>query len=316
MSGAPVAVGGGGPEGQTFAGLGAVSRWASFVKLPHTVFALPFALVGVTLASWTHAVTWTPLGWAVLAFTSARFAAMAFNRLVDRSFDALNPRTQQRELPRGVIGVGAARMSVVLAAALFVLSAWMLNPLCLLLSPVALGWVLGYSYAKRFTRYAHLWLGLGLSIAPAGGWLAVTGAWPAPWWLLPLLAIAVATWVAGFDVLYALPDAEFDRSQGLHSIPAAMGVPRAILVARALHTVTLLMFVLVGVALPEAGAVAGVAWWVAVALAAGILLYEHLLVKADDLSKLDAAFFTMNGVMSIGFFCCVLAGRLLAGARP
>ncbi len=314
MSGAQATVGG--PrEGQTFVGPSTFAKWASFVKLPHTVFALPFALVGVTLASWTHAVMVAQVGWAVLAFTSARFAAMAFNRLVDRTFDALNPRTQQRELPRGVISVGAARLSVVLAGALFVLSAWMLNPLCLWLSPIALGWVLCYSYAKRFTRYAHLWLGLGLSIAPAGGWLAVTGAWPTPWWLLPLLSIGVASWVAGFDVLYALPDAEFDRTQGLFSIPAAIGVPRAIVMARVLHTVTVLAFVLVGVALPAAGAVAGIAWWLGVALAATILLYEHSLVKANDLSKLDAAFFTMNGVLSILFFCCVIAGRLLAGAR-
>ena len=314
MSGAQATVGG--PrEGQTFAGPGMFAKWASFVKLPHTVFALPFALVGVTLASWTHAVTVAQVGWAVLAFTSARFAAMAFNRLVDRKFDALNPRTQQRELPRGVIGVGAARVSVVAAGAVFVLSAWMLNPLCLLLSPIALGWVLGYSYGKRFTRYAHLWLGVGLSIAPAGGWLAVTGAWPTPWWLLPLLSIGVASWVAGFDVLYALPDAEFDRSQGLFSIPATIGVPRAIVVARTLHTVTIVAFALVGVALPVAGAVAGVAWWTGVILAAGILSYEHSLVKADDLSKLDAAFFTMNGVLSILFFCCVFAGRLLAWGR-
>ncbi len=302
-------------EGQTFTGPGAFAKWASFVKLPHTVFALPFALVGVTLASWTHAVSMAQVGWAVLAFTSARFAAMAFNRLVDRTFDALNPRTQQRELPRGVIGVGAARVSVALAGAVFVLSAWMLNPLCLMLSPVALGWVLGYSYAKRFTRYAHLWLGVGLSIAPAGGWLAVTGMWPAPWWLLPLLSIGVACWVAGFDVLYALPDAEFDRSQKLFSIPAAIGVPGAIVVARVLHGITLLAFALVGIALPEAGAVAGAAWWLGVSIAAGILLYEHSLVKANDLSKLDAAFFTLNGVLSILFFCCVLAGRLLGGAR-
>ncbi len=311
MSGAQASVGG--PrEGQTFAGPGVVSTWASFVKLPHTVFALPFALVGVTLASWTHAVTVSQVGWAVLAFTSARFAAMAFNRLVDRRFDALNPRTAQREIPRGVIGVGAARASVVLAGALFIVSAWRLNPLCLALSPIALAWVLGYSYAKRFTRYAHLWLGVGLSIAPAGGWLAVTGAWPTPWWLLPLLAVAVASWVAGFDVLYALPDAEFDRSQGLFSIPSAIGVPRAIVVARALHTLTVVAFALVGWALPMAGATAGVAWWAGVAVAASILWYEHGLVKADDLSKLDAAFFTMNGVMSLLFFACVLAGRLIA----
>ena len=316
MSGAPATIEGGEREGQTFAGPSAFSKWASFVKLPHTVFALPFALVGVALASWSVPVGWRTVGLAVLAFSSARFAAMAFNRVVDRQWDALNPRTQQRELPRGLIGVGAARLAVALAALVFVVSAGLLNPLCLALSPVALLWVLGYSYAKRFTRFAHLWLGVGLSIAPAGGWLAVTGAWPVPWWLLPLLAVAVASWVAGFDVLYALPDAEFDRAQGLRSIPAALGVANAIWVARTLHLLTVVAFTLAGLALPAAGAVAGAWWWAGVSLAAAILLYEHSLVRADDLSKLDAAFFTMNGVLSILFFGCVLAGRVLSGGAP
>lgn len=307
-------VGVAGREGQTYAGRTRLGVWASFVKLPHTVFALPFALVGVVLASYTHAVTGTTLLWVVVAFSAARFAAMAFNRVVDREFDARNPRTQQRELPRGALSVTAAKASVVVSAALFLFAASRLNTLCLVLAPASLMWVLGYSYAKRFTRYAHLWLGMGLAIAPGAGWLAVTGVWPAPWWLLWVLAAAVMTWVAGFDVLYALPDADFDRAHGLKSLPQSLGVPRALMVARGLHLATVLAFALVGVALPQAGIPVTWLWWTGVAVVAALLLYEHSLVSADDLSKLDAAFFTMNGVISVTFFGFVLAARLLAAA--
>ena len=303
-----------GREGQTYDGRTRLGVWASFVKLPHTVFALPFALVGVTLASYTHAVTPAMLGWVVLAFSAARFAAMAFNRVVDREFDARNPRTQNREIPRGALSVTAAKVSVAVAAGVFLLAAGMLNRLCLVLAPVSLVWVLGYSYAKRFTRYAHLWLGLGLAIAPGAGWLAVTGVWPEPWWLLWVLASAVMTWVAGFDILYALPDAEFDRAHGLKSLPQSLGVGRALLVSRALHLWTILAFVLVGMALPQAGIPVTWLWWAAVGVAAALLLYEHSLVSADDLSKLDAAFFTMNGVIAVAFFGFVLAARLLGPA--
>jgi 4-hydroxybenzoate polyprenyltransferase len=301
-------------EGQTFAGGSRLSVWASFVKLPHTVFALPFALVGVTLATWTTPVTPAVLGWVIVAFTAARFAAMAFNRVVDREYDARNPRTQMREIPRGALSVTAAKVSVVIASAVFIGAAAMLNPLCLALAPGSLAWVLGYSYAKRFTRFAHLWLGMGLAIAPGAGWLAVTGVWPDPWWLLPALAAAVLTWVAGFDVLYALPDAEFDRANGLRSLPQSLGVRRALLVARALHVSTVVAFTVAGVGLGAAGIPATWLWWVGVAVVAALLAYEHSLVSADDLSKLDAAFFTMNGVISVSFFACVLAARLLGSA--
>lgn len=303
-------------EGQTFAGESVVARWASFVKLPHTVFALPFALVGVVLASrlpvGTGSGTRAPLtlgrlAWVVLAFTAARWVAMAVNRIVDREFDARNPRTAMREIPRGAIGVRAAWGTVVVAAGLFVWAAGRLNPLCLALSPVALAWVCFYSFTKRFTRFAHVVLGVGLAIAPVGGYLAVTGAWSEPWGLLLVLTLAVTTWSGGFDILYALPDVAFDRANGLHSIPAALGVPRAIGVARALHLVTV-------AALAATVVVAGLgaAAWVGVAIAAGLLAYEHSLVRADDLAKLDAAFFTMNGVISMAFLACVLADRLLA----
>ncbi|HSJ65951.1 MAG TPA: UbiA-like polyprenyltransferase [Gemmatimonadaceae bacterium] len=294
-------------EGQTFAGRSAAIRYANLVKLPHTLFALPFALVGVVLASREAPVTVAAVFWVAIAFGAARFAAMGFNRIVDRDVDALNPRTASREIPSGAISARAAGVAVAIASAIFVVAAWRLNPLCLALSPVALGWVLGYSYAKRFTRFAHLWLGLGLGIAPAGGYLAITGAWSEPWWILPALSLAVMSWVAGFDIFYALQDVSFDRSQGLHSIPAAVGESRAILVARVLHGITVAALAVVGIG------IGGGAWYLAgVVAVAALLLYEHSLVRPHDLSRLDAAFFTMNGIISIVFFGFVLAERLLA----
>jgi 4-hydroxybenzoate polyprenyltransferase len=281
--------------------------YANFVKLPHTVFALPFALVGATLATWRVTPTVADLGWIVLAFTTARFAGMGFNRIVDRDVDALNPRTRMRELPSGALGVREASVTVAVACALFVVAAWRLNPLCLALAPVALGWVLFYSYCKRFTRWSHLVLGLGLSIAPVGGYLALTGAWSTPWWMLCALALAVTTWSGGFDILYALQDEAFDRANGLHSIPAAVGVRRAIMIARTLHVGTVAFLALAGI-----GVGASWLWFVGAGVAAALLLYEHALVKADDLSKLDAAFFTMNGVISIVFLAFVLAERFVA----
>jgi 4-hydroxybenzoate polyprenyltransferase len=292
-------------EGQTFEGRAALVRYANLVKLPHTLFALPFAMVGVVLASYVKDVTFWMILWVAVAFSSARFAAMAFNRVVDRRIDALNPRTARREIPAGTIGVRQAAIAVAVAAALFLVAAAQLNPLCLALAPIALAWVLGYSYTKRFTRWAHVVLGIGLGIAPVGGYLAVTGAWSNPWWMLPVLAAAVMTWVAGFDVLYALQDVAFDRQTGLHSIPAALGEARAVTIARAFHAGTV-------TALGAVGAAVGAGWvyWLGVAVVATLLLYEHSLVRADDLSKLDAAFFTMNGIISIAFFGFVLAERL------
>ena len=292
-------------EGQTLAGGSKLVRYANMVKLPHTVFALPFALVGVTLASYVAPVTGRAVLWVVIAFTAARFAAMGFNRIVDRNIDALNPRTSAREIPAGLLSVAGAATAVAIASILFIVAAWQLNPLCLALSPVALGWVLFYSFTKRFTRWCHLVLGIGLSIAPVGGYLAITGSWSEPWWLLVALALAVATWVGGFDILYGLQDVAFDRSQNLHSLPASIGEGRALNFARSLHIVTVSMLALVGVA-----ARAGWLYAAGVAVAACLLLYEHSLVKAGDLSKLDAAFFTMNGVISITFFAFVIAERL------
>ncbi|MDZ7632406.1 MAG: UbiA-like polyprenyltransferase [Gemmatimonadaceae bacterium] len=250
--------------------------------------------------------TFGQVGWVVLAFTAARFAAMAFNRIIDRDVDAINPRTQMREIPSGALPLGQARLSVVVAGALFLFASWMLNPLCGMLAPVALAWVLFYSYCKRFTRWSHLVLGLGLGIAPVGGFLAVTGAWSEPAWMLPVLAVAVMTWSGGFDILYALQDVEFDRTNGLFSLPAALGAPRALHVARLLHVGTVLLLALVGWATGG-----GPLYALGVAVVALLLAYEHSLVKPDDLSKLDAAFFTMNGVISISFFTFVLLERVL-----
>jgi len=302
-------------EGQTFAHGGSrLLAYVNFVKLPHTLFALPFALVGVVLASYHASVTWRSLAWVVLAFTCARFAAMGFNRIVDRDIDSRNPRTRQRELPSGVLRVAEAVVAVAVASAVFVFAAWQLNPLCGMLSPLALAWVCFYSYTKRFTRWCHLVLGVGMSIAPVGGYLAVTGAWSHPWWMLVALALSVATWGGGFDVLYALQDIEFDRTERLHSLPAAVGGHVALNIARGLHVATVACLAAVGAATFENGP-GGSFYALGVAVAAGLLIYEHSLVKHDDFSRLNAAFFTMNGVISIVFFACVLIERL-TGASP
>lgn len=292
-------------EGQTYAGESGFIKYANFVKLPHTLFALPFALAGVVLASYAAPVSISHVLLAIIAFSAARFVAMGFNRILDRDIDAANPRTQMREIPSGKISVGEATASVVIAGAVFVAATYFINPLCFMLSPVALVWVCFYSYTKRFTSLAHVVLGLSLSIAPVGGYLAITGGWSDPWWALCALAVSVASWVAGFDIFYALQDSDFDRDQNLHSIPVALGIGGALNVARLLHFITVLAMVAVGV-----GFDLGAIYWIGVAVAAALLLYEHMLVRAGDLSKLDAAFFSMNGIISIVYFCFVLAERL------
>lgn len=293
-------------EGQTLRGQGLLLRHANLVRLPHTVFALPFALVGVVLASYVAPITWSDVVWVVVAFTTARFAAMGFNRIVDREIDALNPRTRSREIPSGTMSVREAGVAVVIASIVFFVAAWQLNNLCLALSPLALAWVLFYSYTKRFTRWSHLVLGIGLSIAPVGGYLAITGHWSDPWWMLIALATAVATWVGGFDILYALQDVSFDRENGLYSVPSTFGEANALGIARILHFTTVVALAVAGL-----GAGAGVVYFAGVAVAGLLLLYEHSLVKANDFSRLDAAFFTMNGVISIVFLGFVFTERLL-----
>jgi 4-hydroxybenzoate polyprenyltransferase len=293
-------------EGQTFSGAARLIAYVNLVKLPHTVFALPFALVGVVLASYRRPLRLADIGWVIVAFTAARFAAMAFNRIVDREFDKRNPRTAAREIPAGVLPVGEAWVSVVIACALFVFAAAKLNPLCLKLSPVAITWIFFYSFTKRFTRWSHLVLGWSLAIAPVGGYLAITGSWSRPWWMLIALAAGVACWVAGFDIFYALQDIEFDREQKLNSVPAAMGEAQGIVVARVLHVLAVAALAVVGFALDR-----GAFYWTGVTAAGALLLYEHSLVSPGNLKKLDAAFFTMNGMISITFFFFVLLDRVL-----
>ena len=293
-------------EGQTFAGESLLVRYVNFVKLPHTLFALPFALLGVLAASITSPVTLRAVLLVIVAFSAARWAAMGFNRIADRTLDARNPRTMQRELPRGAITLRQAWVSVLAASAIFVLAAGALNRLCLLLSPLALAWVLTYSMAKRFTWWPHLWLGLGLAIAPVGGYLAVAGRWSEPAWPLLAVALAVATWVAGFDIFYALPDEAFDRREGLRSAVVRLGESRAILAAKLLHGITIPALAFFGW-----GMGFGPWYYAGLLVAVGILAYEHSLVRPGDLSRLDAAFFTMNGIMSITVFAFALLDRLV-----
>ena len=292
-------------EGQTLAGDSLLVRYVNFVKLPHTLFALPFALLGLLAASLERPVGPRTILLVVVAFSAARWAAMGFNRIADRDYDARNPRTRSRELPRGALTLGQAWGSIVLASLIFVAAAALLNPLCFYLSPLALAWILTYSLAKRFTWWPHLWLGMSLAIAPVGGYLAVTGRWSEPWWLLAAITVAVATWVAGFDIFYALPDAGFDRGEGLRSAVVRLGERRAILLAKALHGVTVPALALFGW-----GAGFGAWYFAGLVAAAGILAYEHQLVRPGDLSRLDAAFFTMNGVMSVTVFLFALVDRL------
>jgi len=293
-------------EGQTFSGESLFTRYVNFVKLPHTLFALPFALVGVVAASFVAPVTLRTLALVVVAFSAARWVAMGYNRIADVEFDTKNPRTQMRELPQGKLTRAQAWWSVGVAAVLFVATAWAINPLCGKLSSVALLWVLGYSLTKRVFSWPHLWLGMSLAIAPVGGYLAVTGSWSKPWWVLLAITLAVATWTAGFDVFYALPDEAFDRAEGLHSAVTRLGQKSAILFAKLLHGVTIPALAVFGW-----GAGFGMWYYGGLVVAAGILAYEHSLVKPGDLSKIDAAFFTMNAVMSGTVFLFALVDRLI-----
>ena len=294
------------PSGQVIAGDSLVVRYLNLVKFPHTLFALPFALVGVVAASRVAPVTPRLVALVVVAFTAARWVGVGANMIADRRWDALNPRNRQRELPRGALTVAQAARSVVVAALVFLAAAAAINPLCAWLAPVALAWVAVYGLTKRVTWWPHLWLGLGLAIAPVGGWLAVVGAWSTPWWTLCAIALAVTAWVGGFDILYALPDEGFDRAHGLRSAVVRLGVPGALRLARALHAAVVPLLALFGV-----GAGLGAFWFVGVAVAAGLLAYEHTLVRADDLSRLDAAFFRMNAVLSCAVFGFALGDRLV-----
>jgi len=273
------------------------------IKWEHSVFALPFALCGAMLAA-NGLPTAHQLTWIIVAMVAARSAAMAFNRLADASIDAANPRTRTRALPTGTLTPRFVAAFVAVSCGIFVVAAWQLSRLALLLSPVALAVVLLYSYTKRFTRWSHLVLGFALGIAPTAAWIAVRGSLDPR---ILLLTAAVTFWVGGFDVLYACQDYDFDHQAGLHSVPRHLGIGAALWIARVLHLLMLLL--LVGVLLAFGLGKLAAAGVVAVA---ALLAYEHSLVSADDLSRLNAAFFTMNGVISVVFFCFVAADLLVA----
>jgi 4-hydroxybenzoate polyprenyltransferase len=264
--------------------------YASFVRVSHSVFALPFALAGALLAAQHHAVTWATIGWILVAMVAARSAAMGFNRLVDARMDALNPRTAMREIPRGAMSMREAAAFVAVSSAAFVFAASRLNPVCLALSPVALAIVFWYSLAKRFTTWTQLFLGLAMAVAPVGGWLAVggRGGWE-PW----LLAAAIGAWVGGFDVLYACQDLDFDLAHGLNSIPVRFGIRTSLAISRVMHVIAVACLLALAVVTPLGGI-----YLAGVGVVAALLLFEQSLVRADDLSQVKRAF-DLNGYVGI-----------------
>ena len=277
--------------------------FASLVKIEHTVFALLFAYVGAFLA--LDAVPGpADLLWLTLAMVGARSLAMALNRLIDAEIDARNPRTAGREIPRGALGRPEVLAFCAASLALFLVAVFQLEPIVRWLWPIPVVAFVVYPYLKRVTWLSHLWLGLVDGLAPVGAWAAVTNELP---WQAWVLGLAVAAWVAGFDVLYALFDLEVDRAQGLHSLPARFGVPAAFAAARALHLATVAFLVAAGLGLDV-----GPSYWAGAAAVAALLLYEHAIVSPSDLRRLDMAFFTMNGVISVAFFVLVLADAVVS----
>ena len=276
--------------------------YASFVRVSHSVFALPFALAGALLAVQHRAVTWGTIAWILVAMVAARSAAMGFNRIADARMDALNPRTANREIPRGALSVREATVFVIVSSAAFIVASWRLNAVCFALSPVALAIVFWYSLAKRFTTWTQLFLGLAMAVAPVGGWLAVggRGGWE-PW----LLAAAIGAWVGGFDVLYACQDLDFDRAHGLRSIPVRFGVRTSLAISRVMHVVAVLCLVALAFVTPLGGV-----YLAGVAAVAAMLVYEQSLVRADDLSQVKRAF-DLNGY--VGFLYLIVLTVSLYG---
>lgn len=287
--------------------------WHSFrifmemIKFEHSIFALPYAMLGMMWGSYSLTQTLWPgfakFGWIVLAMVSCRSAAMAFNRIADRDIDAENPRTVMRALPAGLLQLKQAQLFLYGSIGIFLFAASMLNPLTLVLSPIALLFTLGYSLTKRFTWLCHFVLGLSLGIAPAAAWIGVTGSLSPS---IVAITLAVTFWTAGFDILYALADDAFDRSKNLFSIPARFGRERAMMISRTCHTIAVLCL--------TAGGILHACGWIyylGVALAAGMLVYEQSLVKPNDLSKLNMAFFTLNGYISMGMFVFALLDKLV-----
>ena len=273
--------------------MGKLTTYLSFVRFSHSVFALPFALTGALLAWRDHPFAWAQVGWIVACMVCARSAAMGFNRLVDARWDAQNPRTAMRELPRGVMSSREAAIFVTVFSALFVGCASQLSPWCLVLSPVALAIVFWYSLAKRYTAYTQMFLGLAMAVAPVGGWIAAGGTWgPEPW----LLGLAIGLWVGGFDILYACQDVEFDRRAGLRSIPTRFGVPTSIRLSRLMHVLTIVAML----ALWQAGSLPSL-YLAGVLFVAVLLAYEQSLVSDTDLSQVKKAF-DLNGYVGIVYF--------------
>ena len=269
-------------------------KYLSLIKFSHTIFAMPFAFIGFFLATQNYAFEWITLVYVVLCMVFARSAAMAFNRYIDRSIDTANPRTAQiREIPNGTITAKNALIFVLLNCLLFIGITYLINPLCLALSPIALFVILGYSYTKRFTALCHLVLGLGLSLAPIGAYLAVSGEFS----IIPILfSFVVLFWVSGFDIIYSLQDEGFDKTQKLHSIPVLLGKKNSLNLAKLLHFVTIILLSQIG-NYPEFGKF----YWIGFSIFSALLIYQHTLVKHNDLSKINLAFFTTNGIASVIF---------------
>jgi len=279
-------------------------KYLSLIKFSHTIFAMPFALIGFFLATKSNEFEWITLLYVVFCMIFARSAAMAFNRYIDRDIDAANSRTAQvREIPNGSIKANSALIFVIINSLLFVTTTYLINSLCFLLSPIALLVILGYSYTKRFTALCHLILGLGLALAPIGSYLAVTGEFD----VIPLLfSVAVLFWVSGFDIIYSLQDQEFDKEQTLHSIPVLIGTKNALNLSKTLHFLTFS-------ALSIAGSFGDFSlyYWIGFGIFTTLLIYQHILVKHNDLSKVNLAFFTTNGIGSVIFGVFVIADLLI-----
>ncbi len=274
-----------------------LSLYFRMIKFSHSVFALPFAFTSALIAA-SGIPAARQILWIVVAMVGARSGAMGLNRIIDRKIDSANPRTSGREIPRGTIGISEALLFVVVSFGFLIFAAYMLNPLCLRLSPLAIAVLVLYSYTKRFTWLSHFILGLSISAAPIGAWIAVRGTFDPE--IVPLAA-AVVFWLAGFDVLYALQDIDFDRSYGLYSIPQRFGVKKSLFLSRIFHSCSYLLLVVNGLIFTL-----GVVYWAGMFVLAGLFLYEHSLIKENDLSRLDMAFFNMNGYISVGFFIFTL----------
>jgi len=291
------------------ASLPRMKNFLSLIKFSHTIFALPFAMVGFFVGTSVAGgeMSWQKFLLVILCMVFARSAAMAFNRWIDRDIDAANPRTQVREIPAGIISARAALAFVIANCILFIATTWFINPICFWLSPVALLVVLGYSYTKRFTWLCHVVLGLGLSLAPIGAYLAVTGHFD---WIPILYSAAVLLWVAGFDVIYALQDEEFDRSQRLYSMPSFFGKKQALRLSEWMHLGTAVLMILAARHLVSAAPQTGWLLWIGTGVFLLLLIYQHLLVKPNDLSRVNLAFFTTNGIASLFFGTSVVLDLL------